>query len=69
MRVMRLLNPRAGKRDAGAMAIMMMIVITLVLVPLAAYGLNNYVRGGVYGEMQRAADQGALAAAAAIPFG
>jgi hypothetical protein len=68
MRGMRGLRGRHAS-DRGALAVVFMVVITLVLVPLAAYGVNSYVRNGVYGEMQRAADQGALAAAASIPLG
>lgn len=68
MRLMRALN-RAAAEDTGAIAVLMAIVLTAVLVPLAAYGVNTYVRDGLNGELQRAADAGALAGAARIPLG
>src|SRR3954469_16620120 len=70
MRAMRAMRPfdRLGSRETGAIAVLMAIAITVVLVPLGVYGVDSYVRSGVYAEEQRAADAGALAGAARIPL-
>ena len=55
--------------DDGAIAVLYGIVFTFVVVPLLVLGTTTYVRASTTGELQRASDSGALAAAAAIPFG
>lgn len=52
--------------DGGVIAVITAIVVAAVLVPVAALGLTAYVRAGVRGEMQRAAESGALAGAASL---
>jgi hypothetical protein len=73
MRLMRAVNQRAlcviARRETGAMAVLMALVITVVLVPLTALAVDNFTRTGVQSELQRAADAGALAGAARIQLG
>jgi hypothetical protein len=57
------------REEQGAIAILAAIVILFVALPLAAIGMTTYVREGSLGELQRAADAGALAGAASIPLG
>ena len=56
-------------RDDGAVAVLYAIVLVFVLVPSIVVGTTTLVRSTTTGELQRAADAGSLAAAAAIPFG
>lgn len=58
-----------GRDDSGAVAVLLAIVLTAVIIPVAAWGVTSYVRGGVASEYRQAADAGALAAAARIPLG
>jgi hypothetical protein len=57
------------REERGAIAILAAIVVLFVALPLAAIGMTTYVREGSLGELQRAADAGALAGAASIPLG
>lgn len=59
---------RAHRRDDGAMAILIAIVLTAVAIPVSAYGVTQLVRDGLRGELQRAADQGAVSGASMIPL-
>ena len=54
--------------ERGAIAALVALLVTVVLVPLVAVSLRSFVRAGTVGELQRAADSGALAGAAAIPL-
>ena len=58
-----------ARHDDGAVAVLYAIVLAGVLVPLFALGTTALVRSTTNGELQRAGDAGALAGAAAIPFG
>jgi len=60
---------RHVRRDEGAIALIYAIVLSFVLMPLLAVGTTTLVRSTTVGELQRAADAGALAGAATIPFG
>lgn len=64
---MRMTSRSTG--DSGTVAVLYAIVFGIVIVPLIALGTSTYVRTTTDGELERAADSGALAAAAAIPFG
>src|SRR5262249_35804896 len=67
---MRIMRPFGiARSESGAIAVVMAIVVTAVLLPLTIYGVNSYVRGGVNGELQRGGDAGALAGASRIPLG
>jgi hypothetical protein len=55
--------------DDGAVAVLYAIVLAGVIMPVFALGTTALVRSTTNGELQRAADAGALAGAAAIPFG
>ena len=55
--------------DEGAIAVLYGIVFTFVVVPLLVVGTTTYVRSSTTAELQRSSDSGALAGAAAIPFG
>ena len=57
------------RRDDGAVAVLYAIVLAGVIMPIFALGTTTLVRSTTNGELQRAADAGALAGAAAIPFG
>src|SRR3954452_16274806 len=59
----------AHGNDSGAVAVLYAIVLMVVLVPSLALGTTTLVRSTTTGELQRAADAGSLAGAAAIPFG
>jgi hypothetical protein len=64
-----LLRRIAGaRRETGAIAIVMAVVLVAVLIPLTAFGVRTYVKSGLAGELQRAADAGATAGAALIPL-
>lgn len=54
--------------DSGAMAVLLAVVLTAVAIPVSGYGVTQLVRNGLQGELQRAADQGALAGSAMIPL-
>lgn len=54
--------------ERGAIATLVALLVTAVLVPLVAVSVRSFVRAGTAGELQRAADSGALAGAAAIPL-
>jgi hypothetical protein len=56
-------------RDEGAVAVLYAIVLVFALVPALVVGTTALVRSTTTGELQRAADAGSLAGAAAIPFG
>ena len=58
-----------ARRDDGAVAVLYAIVLVAIILPLFAVGTTALVRSTTNGELQRAADAGALAGAAAIPFG
>lgn len=58
-----------ARRDDGAVAVLYAIVLAGVIVPLFAVSTTALVRSTTSGDLQRAADAGALAGAAAIPFG
>jgi len=58
-----------ARRDDGAVAVLYAIVLAGVILPVFALGTTALVRSTTNGELQRAADAGALAGAAAIPFG
>ena len=60
---------RRARRDDGAVAVVYAIVLAGVLAPIFALGTTALVRSTTNGELQRAGDAGALAGAAAIPFG
>jgi len=60
---------RRARRDDGAVAVLYAIVLLGVLMPVFALSTTALVRSTTNGELQRAADAGALAGAAAIPFG
>jgi len=60
---------RRARRDDGAVAVIYAIVLLGVLMPVFALSTTALVRSTTNGELQRAADAGALAGAAAIPFG
>jgi hypothetical protein len=60
---------RRLRGDDGAIAVVYGIVFAAVMVPLMALGTTTYVRSTTAGELQRAADSGALAGAATIPVG
>lgn len=57
------------RRDDGAVAVLYAIVLAGILLPVFAVGTTALVRSTTNGELQRAGDAGALAGAAAIPFG
>lgn len=57
------------RRDDGAIAVVYAIVFAFALAPMLAVGTTTLVRSTTAGELRRSADQGALAGAAAIPFG
>jgi hypothetical protein len=57
------------RRDEGAVAVLYAIVLAGVIMPIFALGTTTLVRSTTNGELQRASDAGALAGAAAIPFG
>lgn len=57
------------KREEGATAVLLSILLIGVLLPLAAAGLSSYVRTGTIDEVQRSADAGALAGARVMPLG
>lgn len=60
---------RAARQDDGAVAVLYAIVLAGVIMPVFALGTTTLVRSTTNGELQRASDAGALAGAAAIPFG
>ena len=60
---------RGSARDEGAVAVLYAIVLVFVLLPSLVVGTTALVRSTTTGELQRAADAGALAGAASIPFG
>lgn len=60
---------RRARRDDGAVAVLYAIVLAGVLAPVFALSTTALVRSTTNGELQRAGDAGALAGAAAIPFG
>ncbi|MGH9155939.1 MAG: hypothetical protein ACRD1K_08945 [Acidimicrobiales bacterium] len=60
---------RDTKGERGAIAILVSLVLLAVCFPLAGLGYSAYVRSATSAELQRAADSGALAGAAAIPLG
>ena len=55
--------------ERGAIAVLAALVIVTMLLPLAALAVTAHVREGASAELQRAAEAGALAGAAAIPLG
>ncbi len=55
--------------DDGAIAVLWAIVLAVLAAPLAGLVLASYVRTATVAELQRAADQGALAGAAVVPLG
>lgn len=59
----------AGRRDEGAVAVFIAIVLAFALMPAIALGTGTYVRTTTGSELNRAADTGALAGAAEIPLG
>ncbi|MGH9165223.1 MAG: TadE/TadG family type IV pilus assembly protein [Acidimicrobiales bacterium] len=59
---------RSRRNERGAIAILVSVVLVGAALPLAALGYASYVRGATVAELQRAADSGALAGAAAIPL-
>jgi hypothetical protein len=60
---------RRLRSDGGAVVVLYALVFGLAIVPLLALGTTTYVRTTTDAELQRAADSGALAGAAAIPMG
>lgn len=54
--------------ERGAIAVFLAIVVIFVLLPVAGASLSTFVREGTAGELQRAADSGALAGARLIPL-
>jgi hypothetical protein len=61
---------RVNVRDErGAVAVVVAIVMSFVLVPLTALGTGSYVRSTTASELTRSADSGSLAGAAEIPLG
>lgn len=58
-----------ARRDDGAVAVLYAIVLAFVIMPIFALSTTALVRSTTNGELQRAGDAGALAGAAAIPFG
>lgn len=58
-----------ARRDDGAVAVLYAIVLAGIILPVFAVGSTALVRSTTNGELQRAADAGALAGASAIPFG
>lgn len=60
----------AGPHDAerGAVAVLVCLVLVFVTLPAAAAGLGVYVRQAAAGELQQAAEAGALAGAARLPL-
>ncbi|MBV9291882.1 MAG: hypothetical protein JO222_05475, partial [Frankiales bacterium] len=64
-----MLRRRPAGNDEGAIVVLYAIVFAFVLAPLLAIGTTTLVRSSTSGELQRAADAGALAGASEIPFG
>lgn len=58
-----------SRDDNGAVAVLYAIVLVGIILPIFAVATTALVRTTTNGELQRAADAGALAGAAAIPFG
>jgi len=58
-----------ARRDDGAVAVLYAVVLVFVILPLFAVTTTALVRSTTSGELQRAADAGALAGASEIPFG
>jgi hypothetical protein len=59
----------APRRDDGAIAVIVAIVLAFALMPAIALGTGTYVRSTTSAELNRASDTGALAGAAEIPLG
>lgn len=57
------------RSETGAIAVLVSVVLVGAALPLAGLGYSAHVRGATAAELQRAADSGALAGAAAIPLG
>lgn len=57
-----------GRNDSGAMAVLLAVVMVAVMVPVSGFAVTQFVRNGLQGELQRSADQGALAGASLIPL-
>lgn len=55
--------------ERGAIAVLMAIVLTILIIPLAAVSLSTFIREATIGELQRSADAGALAGARLVPVG
>lgn len=55
--------------DRGAIAVLYGVLFTFVIAPLLVVSSTSLVRSTTTGELQRAADSGALAGAASMPFG
>lgn len=52
--------------ESGAIAVLLAIVLSFALIPLAGSAISAFVREGTVSELQRSADSGALAGARAI---
>lgn len=59
----------SSRREQGAVAVVVAIVLALAMMPALALGTGAYVRSSTATELQRASDSGALAGAAEIPLG
>ncbi len=59
---------RPRNDESGAIAILMAIVLTLLVIPMIAGAVSSMVRHSTVSEMQRSADVGALAGARVIPL-
>src|SRR3569623_3694779 len=59
----------APRRDDGAIAVIVAIVLAFALMPAIALGTGTYVRSTTSAELNRASDTGALAGAAEVPLG
>ncbi|HVV77570.1 MAG TPA: hypothetical protein VHC43_16225 [Mycobacteriales bacterium] len=57
------------RRDSGAVAVIVALVLAFAMIPALALGTGTYVRSSTATELQRAADTGSLAGAAEIPLG
>ena len=61
-------DTRSERGDGGAMAVLLAIVLVAVALPVTGFAVTQVVRNGLQGELQRAADQGALSGSAMIPL-